>query len=74
MLVTASLLNEAGELAPLRELLDGQSRDAIKADHLIPRIRLLDESFFQGLKHVWFIGSPRGGKMAVCGEIHSGWG
>jgi hypothetical protein len=70
-LVAASLLNDEDELAPLRDLLDGRAREASAADHLVPRIRRLDEPFFQGLKHVWIVRSPRGGKLAVCGEIHT---
>jgi superfamily II DNA or RNA helicase len=67
--VASSLLNDKGELAVLRDLLDGRASNAEEADQLIPRILRLDESFFRGLKHVWVVRSPEGGKWAVCGEI-----
>jgi len=70
--VAATMLNTDGELAILRDMLDGQSRQATRADDLIPRICPLDESLFAGLTHVWIVRSPRGGKMAVCGETR-GW-
>lgn len=71
----ASLLNEDDELKALRNMLDGRMHDAVQADHLIRDIQALDLQFFSGLKSVWVSRSPRGGKLAVCCELHSwmGW-
>jgi hypothetical protein len=73
-MIASSLLNPAGELIPLRELLDGRSRQAIGVDEMIPRLCPLAEAFFRGLKHVWVVWSPGGRKLAVCGEVTSWFG
>ena len=72
--VAATFLNARQELIPLRDLLDGRSREAVGADDLIPRIRSLSEAVFRGLKHVWAVWSPGRRKRAVCGEVSSWFG
>lgn len=72
--VATRFLNGADELAPLRELLDGQSRDVIKVDDLISRLVPIGGEFLRGLSHVWVAWSPNRQKLAVCGEVRSWFG
>jgi len=74
LLVCQDLLNNANELALLRDLLDGRSRYAFDADGLIPQIRSLNEAVFHGLKHVRTVKLKKHPTVAVCAEIHSWFG
>jgi hypothetical protein len=71
MLVAKRLLNAAGELGPLRDLLDGRAALARDADDLILTFLSLGNGAFQGLKHARVLASPQGETVAVCGEISS---
>jgi hypothetical protein len=69
--VTATLLNDHGELRLFRELLDGKSPAAARHDHLVPVLKSIDTTFFKPLRYVWAIRSPGGGKLALCCELRT---
>jgi superfamily II DNA or RNA helicase len=69
--VAKNVLNAAGELAPLRALLEGRARTPVPARELVPWLRGQAGGAFRGLKQLWRHTSPSGGVAAVCGEVRT---
>jgi len=72
LIVSKEFLNSDGQLAPLAELLDGNTRRVSTDPSLIPLLQELDADL-AGLTDCSTVKSP-GGMLAVCGEVRvRGW-
>ena len=69
--VAQKFLNKAGELAPLRRLLDGSAPEALKD---MAAARWLANELpkeFSRIRTLWYLLSPNGDVAAVCAEVGS---
>jgi hypothetical protein len=65
---SVSALNVRRELAPLRNVLDGNASDAQDGDALLPWLNSLKLECLRGAKHIRYVASPGAGLLALCVE------